>query len=209
MMVLVSARSEPTTWFSFLPFSLTNFCSLGILVTFVSSMFQIHRGSVILYFCIMPVTYSLNQARTDCCVRDEAQFLLICDAFLTLSFLWCCIKLHSHLYPAASYFTLNPFILFSHAHLYAVCRTFLPVSGKPFLANLAKHFVNSHSSFSFRTFGLQAPPLLWPSPFMMFFSHFLKDKYAMSMLIDKWCGWFGYVCYKGLLARSIYVKTLK
>ena len=33
--------------------------------------------------------------------------------------------------------------------------------------------------------------------------------YSVSMLIDKWCGWFGYVCYKGLLARSIHVKTLK
>ena len=107
MMVLASACLEPTTWFSFLPFSPTNFCFLGILVTFVSSTFQIHQGSVILYFRIMPVTYSLNQARTDCCVRYEARFLLICDAFLTLSFLWNCIKLHSHLYPAASYFTLN------------------------------------------------------------------------------------------------------
>ena len=204
MMVLVAA-----TWFSFLPLSLTNFCSLGILVTFISSMFQIHWGSVILYFCIMPVTYSLNQARTDCCVRDEARFLLICYAFLTLSFLWRYIKLRSHLYPVTSYFTLNPFILFSHAYLYAVCQTFLPVSGKPFLANLAIRFANSPSSFSFRTFGLWAPPFLWPSPFMMFFSHFLKDKYAMSMLIDKWCGWFSYLCYKGLLARSICVKTLK
>ena len=27
--------------------------------------------------------------------------------------------------------------------------------------------------------------------------------YSVSMLIDKWCGWFSYVCYKGLLARSI------
>ena len=184
MTVLVSARSEPTTWFSFLPFSPTNFCSLGILVTFVSSTFQIHRGSVILYFCIMPVTYSLNQARTDCCVRDEARFLLICDAFLTLSFLWHCIKLCSHLYPAASYFTLNPFILFSHAYLYAVCRTFLPVSGKPFLANLAIRFANSPSSVSFRTFGLRTPPLLWPSPFTMFFSRFLKDKYTCSEYVD-------------------------
>ena len=118
-------------------------------------------------------------------MRDEAQFLLICDAFLTLSFLWHCIKLCSHLYPAALYFTLNPFILFSHAYLYTVCQTFLPVSGKPLLANLAIHFANSPSSFSFKTFGLQATLLLWPSPFMMFFSHFLKDKYAMSMLIDQ------------------------
>ena len=106
------------------------------------------------------VTYSLNQARTDCCVTDEAQFLLICDAFFTLSFLWCCIKLCSHLYPPASYFTLNPFILFSCAYFYAVCQTFLPVSGKPVLANLAIHFANSPSSFSFRTVGLWAPPLL-------------------------------------------------
>ena len=113
-------------------FSPTNFCSLGILVTFFSSTFQLHRGSVILYICIMPVTYFLNQARTDCCMKDEAQFLLICDAFLTLSFLWHCIKLRCHLYPAASYFTLKPFILFSCAYLYAVCQTFLPVSGKPF-----------------------------------------------------------------------------
>ena len=141
-------------------------------------------GISILYFCIMPVTYSLNQARTDCCVRDEARFLLICDAFLTLSFLWRCIKLCSHLYPAASYFTLNPFILFSRAYLYAVCRTFLPVSGKPFLANLAIRFANSPSSVSFRTFGLRTPPLLWPSPFTMFFSHFLKDKYTCSEYVD-------------------------
>ena len=27
--------------------------------------------------------------------------------------------------------------------------------------------------------------------------------YSVSMLIDKWCSWFSYVCYKGLLARSI------
>ena len=179
MMVLVSACSEPTTWLSFFPFSLTNFCSFGILVTLLSSMSQIHLGSVILYFCIMPVTYSLYQARTDCGMSDEARFLLICDAFLILSFLWCCIKLHSHLYPVASCLTLNPFILFSHAYLYAVCRTFLPVSGKPFLANLAIHFANSPSSFSFRTFDLWAPPLLWPSPFTMFFNHFLKDKYQL------------------------------
>ena len=121
VMVLVSACSEPITWLSFLPFSPTNFCSFAILVTLLSSTFQIHQGSVILYFCIMPVTYSLNQARTDCETSNEAQFLLICDAFLILSFLWCCIKLHSHLYPAASCLTLNPFILFSCAYLYAVC----------------------------------------------------------------------------------------
>ena len=94
---------------------LWNICNIA------SSMFQIHLGSVILYFCIMPVTYSLNQARTDCGMSDEAQFLLICDAFLILSFLWHCIKLRSHLYPAASCLTLNPFILFSHAYLYAIC----------------------------------------------------------------------------------------
>ena len=158
-----------------------------------------------LYFCIIPVTYSLNQARTDSGMRDKAQFcmsdkaryLLICDAFLILSFLWHCIKLCSYLYPAASCLTLNPFILFSPAYLYAVCQTFLPVSGKPFLANLAVCFANSPSLFSFRTFGLWAPPLLWPAPFMMFFNYFLKDKYSVSVLIHKWCGWFTYKCHMG------------
>ena len=131
MMVLVSACSESTTWLSFLPFSLTNFCSLGIFVTLLSSMFQIHLGSVILYFCIIPVTCFLNQARTNCGVSDEAPFLLIWDAFLTLSFLWCCIKLHSHLYPGASCSTLNPFILFSCAFL-TVRRTFCQLVGSHF-----------------------------------------------------------------------------
>ena len=147
-----------------------------MLVTFDSSTFQILLGSVILYLCTTPETYSQNQFITAGQDSADALFLLIWLAFLIVSFPVLDIKFCNHLQPAFPDFVLNPFMLFSLAYLNAICQTFFPVSGKPCLAIILIHLHNSPSSFEKRTFDCRLPPKQCPSPFTISLRCFLYKK---------------------------------
>ena len=115
--VLVLALSFPITWSKFLPSGPTNDSSFGMFTRLDSSMFQMHCGSVI-FFSLTNLTYLSNHFFILLFLRAFTCCLLICFAFLIL--IWCLLKKPcNHFHPAWPLDGLNPFILLSHARIYA------------------------------------------------------------------------------------------